>query len=61
MLISMLLWYALSELNNGIPCWIYTIINLHAWKKVVCNEWCLQGKVRLLPAVTSGKSENELI
>lgn len=49
------LWCVISEMSSSIPWWFSTIINPHDWKQVACNEWQIQGKVRLLLAVTAGK------
>lgn len=51
------LWCVISEMSSSIPWWFSTIINPHDWKQVACNEWQIQGKVRLLLAVTAGKKE----
>lgn len=48
-------------MSSDVPWWFSTIINPHDWKQVACNEWHIQGKVRLLPAVTAGKKEKQLI
>lgn len=55
------LWCVISEMSSGAPWWFSTIINPHDWKQVACNEWHIQGKVRLLPAFTAGKKEEQLI
>lgn len=55
------LWCVISEMSSGVPWWFSTIIKPHGWKQVACNEWHIQGKVRLLPAVTDGKKEKNLI
>lgn len=37
----------ISEMSSGVPWWFSTIINPHDWKQVACNEWHIQGEVRL--------------
>lgn len=33
------------------------LYSTHDWKQVIYNEWCLQGRVRLLPAFIAGNGK----
>lgn len=34
-----------------------SLYSTHDWRKVIYNEWCLQGRVRLLPAFIAGNGK----